>query len=106
MELELLISIIGFLIILLLSVIGYFLKALHSDVKENMKQTTTNRANIDLLKVASKGDIGQLTKTTEMQIAMVTDALKEVKKSIEHMNNNFKVHSEGMADMYKEIMTK
>jgi len=98
------IEIIGFLIMTLLGVIGYFLGKLHDDVKDNIKQTSINKARIDLLNEKSMGKIDQLTKTTELQITMVTDALKEVKKSIEHMNNNFKVHSAGMADMYKEMM--
>lgn len=87
---EIMLGIIGFLMVTLLGIIGYFLRALHNDVKDNISQTAENKANIDLLKVKSDGKIDKLAERTEMQIGNLVTAIKDLKSIMEHANNGNK----------------
>ena len=100
-------SVLGALII----ITGFFLKTLHSDLKEDIKQTSENKAALELLKLQSEGQLEQLTKTTELQITNLTKSIdtlvKEmhtVNKAIMHLNGNFKMQSKGMADLFEKLM--
>ena len=118
---EYLISTIGFLIISLLTIIGYFLRDSHREIrvniKETMEQSTENKANIELLQAKSDGKIDELTKVTQLEIKNLAEQIgrileinqsnsKRLEEKIEHMNNNMKMQGEGMSEMYKKIMSK
>ena len=76
------IEIIGFLGVSLLGVISYFLRALHTDVKENIKQTTQNKTNIDILNIKAEGKIDKLAERTELQIQQLTKAISTMNETL------------------------
>ena len=108
------IEIIGFIITLLLTIIGYFLRDSHrgirSDLKETMEQTAENRANIEMLQVKSDGKLDQLKETTELQIqqlvASIDNMAKVMDSKIEHLNVNLKHGNEGFLSILEEILDK
>jgi len=83
-------EIIGGLLAILLSIISYFLRILHRDVKENIRNTEANTANIKLLQAQQDGKIDKLAERTELQISQLADAVKTLTNTISHMNNNVK----------------
>ena len=83
-------DIIGGLVSALLLVIGYFLKVLHKDVKENIERTSSNSADIKLLQQKSDDKIDRLAEITELQIQSVTKAVETLNKTVSHMNGNMK----------------
>lgn len=83
-------QIIGTLALLLLSAISYFLKVLHKDVKQNIKNTEMNTASIALIQSQQDGKIDRLAERTELQIQQLTESVKALTSTISHMNNNVK----------------
>ena len=83
-------QIIGSLLAFLLAIIGYFLKVLHKDIKENIKNTEMNTASITLLQSQQDGKIDRLAEITELQIQQLTSSVEALTNTISHMNNNVK----------------
>ena len=79
---EYLIGAIGFLVVTLLTIIGYFLRDSHREIrvnlKETMEQTAENKANIELLNLKSDGKLDKLAERTELQIQQLTKAISNM----------------------------
>ncbi len=94
----------------ILTAVGFFLKTLHSDLKQVIKNAAENSTKIQLLNMESNGKLDQLKEMTEVQIQSLAKQIEalaknthNLQKAIMHMNGNFKTHSEAMSDLYNKL---
>ena len=74
----------------LLMVIGYFLKGIHTKLEQTSVMAGENSVSIQLMQQDHNGKIDKLTEITELQIQQLTESVKNLTGSIAHMNTNVK----------------
>lgn len=71
MEISIL-TLAGAIIVILLSIVGWFLSRIISDVKECINETGKNKGRIDLIAKQQENDVMRIEKTTQMELQTLT----------------------------------
>ena len=80
-----LLTISGTLIIILLSVIGFFIARLINDVKSNMTNIGKNKGSIELIRQKQESDILRVEKTTQLEIQALSKQVSGLATSVESL---------------------
>ncbi len=80
---SLLLTIAGTVIVLLLAVIGYFVKVVHSDVKGNTKDIGVLWGKSDLINQNAENKIDRLAERTELQLSHLTEQISKLTSAVE-----------------------
>lgn len=95
--------------------LAFFLKTLHSDIKENIKATTRNSTDILLLQQQSNSEIKELRNLTTVHLNTLTESINHFVKAsekshqkledkIKHMNGNVKMHNSAVEIMFAKFI--
>jgi cobalamin biosynthesis protein CbiD len=80
---------IGSLILLLLGIIGFFLRTLHGDLKTVVKECAANTAKIDLVDQKYEGAINLTNQTTQLEIRNLTDNVNNLATAVDRFVKAF-----------------
>lgn len=80
--LELIIIIGGSVIMILLTVIGFFLARLVGSVQTNSEHIGRNKGNIELVKQQQQNDVLRIEETTQQEIRHMAQNVGELSKSV------------------------
>ena len=80
-----LLTISGTLIIILLSVIGFFIARLINDVKSNMTNIGKNKGSLELIRQKQESDILRVEKTTQLEIQALSKQVSGLATSVESL---------------------
>jgi hypothetical protein len=94
------------LVTILMVVIGFFLKTVHTDVKDNTLDIGKLKGKTDLIQANSDNKIDNLTKVTEMQIGQLTESVNKLTDIIAHMNGNWKSGNDGVAILLEKVLDR
>ena len=81
---------LGFAIIgILLGIIGYFMKMIHSDVKENTEASSENKGQINLLSQRQEDDIKRVEEFTQLKLEIMAEKVGELSASVKSLVDCF-----------------
>lgn len=72
----------GGLIALCFTIIGFFLKTLHSDVRKNTEETGKNKGRIELVESKSNLEITRLAEVTQLEIRNLSKNVSELSTNV------------------------
>lgn len=78
-------SVIGGLIIILFSIIGYFLKVLHGDIKFAVSESGKNKGRIELVEQQLTSDVKRIEQTTQLELRNLAENVSQLSKSVERL---------------------
>lgn len=78
-------GVIGALILILFSIIGYFLKVVHSDVKFAVAESGKNKGRIELVEQQLTSDVKRIEQTTQLELRNLTESVSQLSKSVEKL---------------------
>lgn len=81
--LKFILSIAGFVITLLLGVIGFFLARVVSDVKSNTTDIGKNKGTIELVKQKQESDIERVEMKTQLELQQLTKEVGSLTESVQ-----------------------
>lgn len=82
-------SAIGSLILLLLGIIGFFLKTLHSDLKNVIRECAANTAKINLVDQKYDNAIKLTNETTQLELKNLTNNVNNLATSVDRFIRAF-----------------
>ena len=80
-----LLGISGSLMLLLIAVIGYFLKIVHNDAKKAVEDCGKNKGNIELLQLQLNSDVKRIEQTTQLELRNLADTVGKLSHSVEQL---------------------
>ena len=78
-------SVIGGLVVVLFSIIGYFLKVLHSDIKYTVNEVGKNKGRIELVEQQLTSDVKRIEQTTQLELRNLAENVSQLSKSVEKL---------------------
>ena len=78
-------GVIGALILILFSIVGYFLKIVHSDVKNTVTETGKNKGRIELVEQQLSNDVKRIEATTQLELRSLTESVSQLSKSVQKL---------------------
>lgn len=78
----LVISIAGVLIMILLSIIGFFLSRLVTDVKKVIEETGKNKGRIELVEQQLINDVKRIEQMTQMELKIMSEKVGDLAESV------------------------
>lgn len=78
-------SVIGGLIVVLFSIIGYFLKVLHGDIKFAVSESGKNKGRIELVEQQLTSDVKRIEQTTQLELRNLAENVSQLSKSVERL---------------------
>lgn len=78
-----LLGISGVVVMLLLAVIGYFLRTLHGDVKQLIMETGKNKGRIELVEKQLENDVKRIELVTQTHLSNLTENVNRLSTSVE-----------------------
>lgn len=80
-----LLEISGFLIMLLLGILGYFLKVVHGDVKTAVLETGKNKGRIELVEQQLNSDVKRIEQYTQLELRNLAQNVNRLSASVEQL---------------------
>lgn len=80
-----LLTISGTLIIILLSIIGFFIARLINDVKTNIENIGKNKGQIELVSQRQESDMQRIEKTTQLEISGLSKEVGVLSGSVNNL---------------------
>lgn len=80
-----LLEISGALIVLLLGILGYFLKIVHSDVKTSIIETGKNKGRIELVEQQLNSDVKRIEQYTQLELRNLAQNVNRLSASVEQL---------------------
>lgn len=78
-------SLIGGLILVLFSIIGYFLKVLHGDIKFAVSESGKNKGRIELVEQQLTSDVKRIEQTTQLELRNLAENVNKLSISVEKL---------------------
>ena len=78
-------SLIGALIVVLFSIIGYFLKVLHGDIKFAVSESGKNKGRIELVEQQLTSDVKRIEQTTQLELRNLAENVNKLSISVEKL---------------------
>jgi len=78
-------SLIGGLIVVLFSIIGYFLKVLHGDIKFAVSESGKNKGRIELVEQQLTSDVKRIEQTTQLELRNLAENVSKLSISVEKL---------------------
>ena len=78
-------SLIGGLIVVLFSIIGYFLKVLHGDIKFAVSESGKNNGRIELVEQQLTSDVKRIEQTTQLELRNLAENVNKLSISVEKL---------------------
>jgi hypothetical protein len=78
-------SLIGGLIVVLFSIIGYFLKVLHGDIKFAVSESGKNKGRIELVEQQLTSDVKRIEQTTQLELRNLAENVNKLSISVERL---------------------
>jgi hypothetical protein len=78
-------SLIGGLIVVLFSILGYFLKVLHSDIKFAVSESGKNKGRIELVEQQLTSDVKRIEQTTQLELRNLAENVNKLSISVEKL---------------------
>ena len=78
-------TISGTLIIILLSIIGFFIARIINDVKANVINIGKNKGSIELISQKQESDIVRVEKTTQLEIKSLTQQVEGLATGVNNL---------------------
>jgi len=72
----------GSFIALSFTIIGFFLKTLHSDVRRNTEETGKNKGRIELVESKSNLELTKLSEVTQLEIRNLSKNVSELSTNV------------------------
>lgn len=82
MTIKFALSIAGVIIMILLSIIGFFIAKLVSDIKVCTTETGKNKGRIDLIAKQQENDIKRIEERTALEIKALTENVHELSENV------------------------
>jgi len=82
METSILLTIGSTIIIISFGIIGFFLKALYSDLRKAVEDNGRNKGRIELVESKANSEISKLTETTQLEIKNLTQNVHELSRNV------------------------
>ena len=80
-----LLEISGALIVLLLGILGYFLKIVHSDVKTAIVEAGKNKGRIELVEQQLNSDVKRIEQYTQLELRNLAQNVNRLSASVEQL---------------------
>ena len=71
--------------VLLLAVIGYFMRTIHNDVKANTASSSKNEGQIELVAQRQEADIKRVEEFTQFKLEIMAEKVGELSSSIQSL---------------------
>lgn len=78
-------GIIGGLIVVLFSIIGYFLKVLHKDIKYTVNEVGKNKGRIELVEQQLTSDVKRIEQNTQLELRNLAQNVSRLSDSVEKL---------------------
>jgi hypothetical protein len=85
MNMEFVLAIAGVIITLLVSILGYFLKLVHSDLKLVMVEAGKNKGRIELVEQQLNNDVKRIEQTTQLELRNLAQTVGKLSDSVEQL---------------------
>ena len=76
---------IGSLILVLFSIIGYFLKVLHRDIKFAVSESGKNKGRIELVEQQLTSDVKRIEQNTQLELRNLAETVGRLSHSVEKL---------------------
>lgn len=80
-----LLEISGALIVLLLGILGYFLKVVHADVKTAIIESGKNKGRIELVEQQLNSDVKRIEQYTQLELRNLAQNVNRLSASVEQL---------------------
>ena len=80
-----LLEIAGALIVLLLGILGYFLKIVHGDVKTAIIEAGKNKGRIELVEQQLNSDVKRIEQYTQLELRNLAQNVNRLSASVEQL---------------------
>ena len=78
-------SLISGLIVVLFSILGYFLKVLHGDIKFAVSESGKNKGRMELVKQQLTSDVKRIEQTTQLELRNLAENVNKLSISVEKL---------------------
>ena len=78
-------SVLGGLVVILFSIIGYFLKVLHGDIKFAVSESGKNKGRIELVEQQLTSDVKRIEQTTQLELRNLAENVNKLSLSVERL---------------------
>jgi hypothetical protein len=78
-------GIIGALILVLFSIIAYFLKVLHGDIKYAVNEVGKNKGRIELVEQQLTSDVKRIEQNTQLELRNLAENVSRLSNSVEKL---------------------
>lgn len=85
MNTDLVLGIAGVIIMLLVSILGYFLKVVHTDVKSAVVEAGKNKGRIELVEQQLNSDVKRIEQTTQLELRSLAENVNRLSASVEQL---------------------
>lgn len=85
MDLYTLLQIAGALILLLVGILGYFLRIVHSDVKSSLLESGKNKGRIELVQQQLNNDVKRIEQTTQLELKNLSENVRKLSESVQQL---------------------
>jgi len=82
---ETIMGIAGGLIGILLLILGYFLKIIHSDTKKAIEEVGKNKGRIELVEQQLNSDVKRLEQTTQLELRTLAQTVTKLSASVDQL---------------------
>jgi hypothetical protein len=80
-----LLGIAGAVILILFTIIGYFLKIVHNDAKNAVIDAGKNKGAIELIKLQLDSDVKRIEQTTQLELRNLAKTVGNLSNSVEQL---------------------
>lgn len=80
---DLVLGIAGAFMLLLFSVIGFFLKIVHSDVKKAVEESGKNKGRIELVEQQLTSDVKRIEQMTQLELRNLADQVGKLTTNVQ-----------------------
>ena len=70
---------------ILLAIVGYFLKSLHTDLKDVQQESINNKTEVQLLKLKQEQDRIHMEEITQAKLQMLTDNVNSLTTQVKQL---------------------
>lgn len=85
MDYQTLLEIAGGLILILLAILGYFLKVVHNDVKSAIIEAGKNKGRIELVEQQLNSDVKRIEQYTQLELRNLAENVNKLSTSVEQL---------------------
>ena len=78
-------GLIGSLIVILFSIIGYFLKIIHTDIKYAVNEVGKNKGRIELVEQQLTSDVKRIEQNTQLELRNLAENVSRLSDSVEKL---------------------